>query len=349
MHEKCKMTTIDKLISENNVDNILNECVKTNQYNLGRLLLNIYGRENVSEKIYEKLTTRNCVPDTRVMLLCNWTNTQTLTHIWNKMSKGNYTWNNIVLVVEEPVDYYVVINMPPADAKIVPEKTIVFQMEPNMYNHKEMWGEWANPVDKGYKFVGMHVKEYNNNEWHISKTYNELCSEVIKKDEKVANILSTILSDKYRDIGHVKRIDFVKFLESKGMTVHVYGNNKFDWKNYKGELPYHQKDASLLPYKYTFNAENQNIPNYYTEKLIDGILSECLVFYSGCPNIRTFFDDRAYVWLELVDFEHDYQLVKRAIEEDWHAQRLPYILEAKHKILHEKQFFPRLEKIIAKQ
>ena len=67
------------------------------------------------------------------------------------------------------------------------------------------------------------------------------------------------------------------------------------WNNYKGSLPYHQKDQSILPYKYSFNVENFEIKNYYTEKLIDGILGETLVFYHGCPNIKDLIDERAYV------------------------------------------------------
>ena len=100
------------------------------------------------------------------------------------------------------------------------------------------------------------------------------------------------------------------------------------------------------PYKYIFNVENFQINNYYTEKLIDGILSECLVFYHGCPNIKELIDEKAFVWLELSNFEQDYKLIKKAIEEDWWSERLSYIKQAKTKILDELQFFPRLEKII---
>ncbi len=108
-----------------------------------------------------------------------------------------------------------------------------------------------------------------------------------------------------------------------------------------------EKDKAMFPYKYVFNAENHEIRNYYTEKLIDGILAECLVFYWGCPNIRDFFDERAYVKLELADFEKDFQTIVRAIEENWWEKRLPYIREAKQRILNETQFFPRIESILS--
>ena len=284
----------------------------------------------------------------KVLLACNWCSSKELCDVLNKMSKGNFVWNNIQIVSEEPCDYYCIINQPPNNFKLVLENTIVFIMEPHMDKNSHLWNtEWLNIDKNKFKWYGSHDKHYNNNEWHLSKTYLELKDEEIIKDENLSNILSTVLSDKYKDPGHIKRIDFIKFLELKDdIKVDVFGGNRFMWNNYKGSLPYHKKDTGSMPYKYTFNVENYQIPNYYTEKLIDGILSECLVFYHGCPNIKELIDEKAFVWLELSNFEEDYKLIKKAIEEDLWSQRLVYIKQAKTKILDELQFFPRLEKII---
>ena len=139
----------------------------------------------------------------------------------------------------------------------------------------------------------------------------------------------------------------MKFLETKDIKIDVFGNgNKSNWNNHKGTLPYHCKDNGLFPYKYTFNAENNSINNYYTEKIIDAILSECLIFYNGCPNIKEFLDERVFVWLDLEDFEKDYQIIKKAIEGDLWSERIEFIRKEKNRILDELQFFPRLEKII---
>ena len=284
----------------------------------------------------------------RVQLLCNWCCSQDLAKLWNKMTKGNFCWNNIELVWSNPVDYFVVINAVPPGVVYDRRKTFVFRMEPHMAKHPEIWGNWADPDPKEFLGVFKHeTRHYNNNEWHLSKTYTELTTEKVEKDNNLDGIVSTILSSQYRDIGHVRRIDFVKFLEKKGLTIHVFGDNKFNYVNFKGSLPSHTKDKGLFPYKYTFNAENNSIPYYYTEKLIDGILAECLTFYWGCPNAREFIDERAYVQLTLSNFEQDYDTIRTAIKEDWWSQRIQYIREAKQKILNELQFFPRLEKIIA--
>jgi hypothetical protein len=262
------------------------------------------------------------------------------------MSKGDYTWDNVRIVWEEPYDWVVVINCPPMTIFPDPAKTILFHMEPKMVERKHMWGDWAEPPAHMLKYCGTHEVGYNNNEWHLSKTYTDLMSEEIAKSDQLGMVLSTVLSDKYADPGHIKRIDFVKFLEGKNMVVHVFGGNKFFWKNYRGQLPAHQKDAAMFPYKYVFNAENHELRNYYTEKLIDGILAECLTFYWGCPNIRDYIDERAFVYLPLEDPEKAYQIVKQAMENNLWEQRLPYIRAAKEKILNELQFFPRLTRIV---
>jgi len=339
---------VEKYLAENNIEGSLQECLSSGYVYLGIYLGKLLAKTEESRLILQKLEAgKQAIKIFRVQLLCNWCSSEQLARLWNKMSQGGFKWNNLQLVWNDPVDFYVVINKPPEGAVFDKKRTVVFQMEPQMIREVDLWKEWCDPDGKEFLKVCKHQeKEYNNNEWHLSKTYAQLCREIYPKNPEYHNVLSTVLSAKYRDRGHVKRIDFVKFLE-KRMTVHVYGDNKWEFKDYKGSLLYHCKDNAIFPYKYTFNAENRDVPYYYTEKLIDGILGESLTFYWGCPNIRELIDPRAYVQLELSNFEQDCEIIQRAIREDWHTQRLPYIRQAKRRILNDLQFFPRLEKIIS--
>ena len=72
------------------------------------------------------------------------------------------------------------------------------------------------------------------------------------------------------------------------------------------------------------------------------------MFYWGCPNVRDFIDDHAYVQLSLVDFDKDLEIIKRAIQENWWEKRIDIIRKEKHRILNELQLFPRLERILNK-
>ena len=333
---------------------VLYKCIEDKNHNLLELLcISLISNNSLCDNnaefknIYEEyvLKQKKCI---RILLCCDWSSSKSVCDLWNKMSKGNYTWNNIKIVWEEPCDYYCIINSPPVDFKHDPSKTILFRMEPNVGRGASKWEkEWLSPDKNTFLFHSYNDLHYSNVEWHLSKTYTELLTEKIKKDKDVYHILSTVLSDKYADPGHHKRVDFVKFLESKGLPVDVYGGNRFLWKNYKGSLPSHKKDNALFPYKYTFNCENHSIKNYCTEKLYDGILAECLTFYHGCINYKDFIDERAFVYLDLINFEHDYNIIRKAIDEDLWNQRLPYIKAVKTKILEEMQFFPRIEKIVS--
>lgn len=280
----------------------------------------------------------------KVKLLCNWTDSKSLANDLKKMCKRPYEWDNIRLVWDDEPDYWVIINRPPEGEKYDPKRTVIFQMEPKM-DQNSAWGEWGSPDPSKFLRIFSHKTDYNNLEWHISKTHTELMTEPIIKNPDYDKVLSTVLSGKYNDVGHIKRIDFVKFLEgATNLLVHVYGENRWKYKHYKGSLPYHCKDDGLLPYKYTMNMENNDIPNYVTEKLVDGILSECLTFYWGCPNVRAYIDERAYVQLT-GNPQTDFALIKKAMDEDWHSKHLPYIRAAKMKILNELQFFPRISKL----
>lgn len=367
------MNNIENFVSEKKYTDAIQECVRNNFNNFGLLLsyatssteyvdqfsnnINGISKEGkiINEISVEEDENPSLLSDDdsddkkliRVKLLCHWESPAVIREVWNKLSKNSdYTWNNIKLVLDDNPDYYVVINSPWNNENVNPAKTIVFTMEPFMdTKNKNIWGEWANPDPNKFFRVLNHYKDYNNICWEISSTYKELQTMPIKKTESV---LSTVLSDKYHDPGHIKRVDFVKFIEKKGLPIHVYGSNRWGYKDYKGSLPAHTKDNGVFPYKYIFNCENHSLKNYLTEKLIDGILAECLVFYSGCYNAREFIDERAFVYLELSNFEEDYKKVKNAIENNLWEERLPYIRESKRKILEYLQFFPRLERIITK-
>ena len=124
-------------------------------------------------------------------------------------------------------------------------------------------------------------------------------------------------------------------------------NNSLKFKNYVGAVsPYVDKSVGIAPYKYYFMVENNYEEDFITEKLWEPILCECLTFYYGCPNVSDYIDPRAYVQLDMTDFEGSYRTIKTAIEEDWWSQRIDIIRQEKQKILNELAFFPTVERII---
>ena len=307
------------------------------------------------QNLYNHFNFKDYTKKIRVKMICNWCNSKQLCNEWKNMCINNYTWNNIEITWENTnIDYYVIINYPSNNEYYEPKRTIVFQMEPWVYNENSQWGvktwgKWSEPsISEFLEVRGRKTNHHNNTQWQIELNPVQLTN--LQYTEK-SNILSSIVSSKYVDEGHIHRIDFLKFLEEKDdINLHIYGyTNKFQYKNYKKPLDINKKSNGILPYKYYFMVENNYEKNYITEKLWEPILCETLIFYYGCPNISDYINEKAYVQLDMNDFEKSYNIIKKAINEDWWSQRISIIKQEKNKILNELAFFPTLNNIIHKK
>lgn len=287
--------------------------------------------------------------------LCNWTSSQQLCEDWNKMSQGSYTWKttefgSIIFSASETPDYYVIINKPPEGSKAyidyVPEKTIVYRMEPYIESNS-FFNDWIGGLKDKFMYFLEHEHFRNNTEWWLGKTVKQLNAETIVKSRE--NIISTVISSQYFMPGHKLRIDFIKYFQQNSqLTLDVYGHdNTLNFNNYKGCLPVRQKDDGLIPYKYTIAAENSDIANYFTEKIFDAILAECLCFYWGSRNIEEFIDSRAFIKLPLENKQKSLEIVEEAIINNSWAKRLPYIREAKHRITNYFGWYSRTHSLLA--
>ena len=302
----------------------------------------------------------------RVKLICNWCTSSLLVNEWGLMTESvdsiedirtghttRFIYKNIELVSDEPADYYVIINMPYSPTvHYVPERTIVFQMEPWVSDPSlnwgvKTWGDWAQPDENKFLAVrGRQQHVHNNAFWELELSLKELRTMSFSNKR---DTLSSMCSSKYYDPGHILRVDLLKYLENKRdipLDIFSYDNN-LNFKNYRGPL-YHyvNKSQGYVDYKYYFMMENNFEMNFITEKVYEPILCECLVFYFGCPNVTEYIDEKAIVILDPNNFEKCYETIKTAIRENWWELRLPYIQQMKKKILDELCFLPVIHKIL---
>jgi hypothetical protein len=340
---------LNSICMSGSINELISYCQKTDMSVLGLFLSThlINGRHGKPPMKDDLVIINKCfysqvnkLPLFKIKFYCNWTSSENLTRLWLKMCKKDNIWNTLQVVLNEEPDIYVVINS--TNEQIKKERTILFHMEP--YMTTDRWGWFADPPDF-YKllFYGCHRNCLNVAEWHLSKTYNQLMNEMVEKTYDKE--LSVILSNKYSDPGQIKRVNFTKYLDNNYDKLHYYGSLT-DIKQNKGDLPYHQKDNGLFPYKYTFNVENNNIVNYASEKIYDAILAECLIFYWGCSNLEKYIDSKAFIRLDLEDFDNDLTVIKNAIENDEWSKRIDVIRQEKKKILNNYQIFPKIEKIL---
>ena len=288
----------------------------------------------------------------RVKMMCNWSDSATLCRTIDHMTEGSGRWKNLVFTHADRADYYVILNKPQEGDYYDPAKTIVFQMEPWCADPTQTWGvktwgEWATPDPAKFLHVGAHKDHCNIAEWQLSYTYDYLKTATLPAKE--FNSISCICSAKYFDPGHKYRVDFIRFLESKGdpdVSVAVFGAQNFHgFRGYGGAVD-NKKETKIAPYKYYFMTENNAEANYITEKLWEPILCESLCFYWGAPNVAEHVDPRAFVQLDMTDFEASYRIMKEAIASDLWTERLPYIRIAKQKILDEQGMIPTIHRIV---
>lgn len=292
------------------------------------------------EKTQEQPKTSYITPMNKykVKLLCNWT-----TDLYKDW--GNMDPCGRVEVTDKDPDYYVIINKPLPGDYFDPSKTIVFRMEPNS-DSNDFYSGWLKDYPReNFLYFLDHEHFRNNSEWWLNKTLYQLNTDVIKK---TSNAISSVLSSQYSDKGHRLRIDFVKYIqEHSSLPIDVYGrDNLHNLQNHKGELPARSKEDGIYPYKYTFAAENHDIKNYFTEKIIDAILGEAVCFYWGCSNLEDFIDPKAFIRLDLENPEKSLRIVRNAIVNDEWGKRIEVIRKEKKKIINHFNFFSRVQALL---
>ena len=320
-----------------------------------------YFRENdgiyIKKAYKEKMEEEKLNKKIRVKLLCEWCSSEQLCKDLSNMCLTGYTWQNIEITWEDiNIDYYVIINAPHQNKNkteyYVPERTLVFQMEPWVNDATKnwgvkTWGEWAVPDNKKFLKVFTHKTHLNNVQWIINYPFHNKPVEPPKTGIRLDKI-ATICSFKNFDEGHILRNAFIKYVEKeKGNIVDVWGRQNYhEFKFYQGMILNDDKINVYANYKYCLAVENNWETNYATEKIWECILCESLCFYWGCPNLEDYIDARAFVRLPLEDPSAALLIIQQAIAEDWWTQRIKIIKQMKEKILNELSFFPLLKKTL---
>lgn len=97
-------------------------------------------------------------------------------------------------------------------------------------------------------------------------------------------VASVIVSDKASTRGQRFRIRFVHELKGRlrgDLDVFGSGRNGRYW------IP--DKRDAIAPYKFHVALENDCIPHYFTEKLLDSYLGSAFPIYRGAPNLKEYF------------------------------------------------------------
>jgi hypothetical protein len=101
-------------------------------------------------------------------------------------------------------------------------------------------------------------------------------------------LVSAIVSSKAFLPGHVKRLEFIKAIQTK---IDLFG------RGMGKEIP--SKVDALRDYMFSVAIENVSCDdNYFSEKIMDCFLTGTVPIYHGCTNIGEFFDMRGILYFE---------------------------------------------------
>jgi len=143
--------------------------------------------------------------------------------------------------------------------------------------------------------------------------------------------LSTVCSAKQqKNTLHYSRYQFTQELKKLIPELEIYGRGVRDMDD---------KSESLDDYRYHITIENFIGKNHCTEKLSDAFLGYCLPLYYGCPNASDYFPAESFIPINIHDIESTRAIIIAAIENNEYEKRLPYIAEARRRVLDEYNIF----------
>ena len=107
-----------------------------------------------------------------------------------------------------------------------------------------------------------------------------------------SKIISIITSNLSRLKGHKLRLSICKKLYERQCGVDIFGRN-IPWGPYIAD-----RRNAIAPYLFTIAIENCRKESYFSEKLIDPLVTRTIPIYWGCPNISNFLNTDGMIIIE---------------------------------------------------
>lgn len=160
------------------------------------------------------------------------------------------------------------------------------------------------------------------------RTYDEMVAH--PPVDKTLDLATVCSSKQQRHTLHHTRYVFVQELKALLPEMDIFGH---------GVRFISDKAEALDPYRYHLAIENHVSEHHWTEKLSDAFLGLTLPFYYGCPNAADYFPPESYISIDINDVKGAAAVIKQAIADNEYEKRLPFIKEARRRVLEEYNMF----------
>ena len=151
-------------------------------------------------------------------------------------------------------------------------------------------------------------------------------------------IISTVCSERQGRLTlHYKRFAFTQRLKADLLELDVFGH---------GVRPMSDKAVAVDPYCYHIAIENHVFPHHLTEKMADSFLGYAVPFYHGAPNAADYFQSESFIPIDITDFTKTIDIIRSTIANNEYQDRLPYVVEARRRVLDDYNLFAVLDREI---
>lgn len=225
-------------------------------------------------------------------------------------------------------DYYIILDGYNKFEELDEHKKVYFQREPPAIVSKHAFDH-----DKA-AYIGSYPNHYHLATWQLKIPFDKLAN--LKCPDK-KKLLSTVTSRKMTTKGQRQRVKVAETVKNIVPAMGFYGRG-FKPLNQNGYC----KKGGLLPYRYSLACENCQVPNYFTEKIIDCMLCWTKPIYWGCPNIDQYFPKGSYATVDIFHknaAEMIVEEVKKPVDYDALGQ-------ARELILNKYNIWPSALKVI---
>ena len=126
------------------------------------------------------------------------------------------------------------------------------------------------------------------------------CSWIYPDKQKIykkSKLLSIIASNKNTTVGQKMRHDIINYLNDK-VDIDIYGGLTSNNSGYK---PIVDKSEGFADYSFSIIVENSKSNFYFTEKIIDCLLTGTIPIYWGANNIGQYFDTRGFFIIDKIE------------------------------------------------
>ncbi len=238
----------------------------------------------------------------------------------------------VVCQAFRPLDGTFTFECPPSRTLLVVKEPPEVLMLPEEFTRQFACVVSQDPRIKGRGRILTHSAHH----WFVEVSYAEAMSDAPRPKAK---LLSAVTSSKVDTPGHRQRLRFLYALKE-------HFGPAFDWFG-RGinDIGVEKRDG-LLEYKYHICLENSQHPHYWTEKLVDAYISDCVPIYWGAPNIAKYFDPDSLIQINIYDIPGSINRIRQVIDKDLYSALREKLAIARRQILRDYHPYETYARIV---